>query len=516
MWLLRELTTKFSNLWVKVSDSDGEFLLIEASATLPRWLEPEVAENRVWINNGQIKIIKPADSSNSKHTEEKVSLAEAHEIIVLANSRMLHSQSLEDEAFFRLRNYPAQIEQNMHHAIVRIPRKVAYLLLEKAAYVALAVESFYLRDPVSLTAVRSSNVRQLIFPPEDLINMSVTFPRPAYAQLRSQEFPVHDAWQLEVLQATDDTDRARVETGMKLTLGFEILLRDKQYQDRPAVREMKLLISDLDSGDAKLPVDADLLQLGHVQDDEQWMNVSLDDLQSQLRGANAAATGKSREQGAFGDTATEQNLQRIVKQFEVYLNDDKGGDNSDFYEEDDDDKLDDIDSDEIEEDLKNAGFDDDDFTKLMQEMMGMPEEVLKELMHGDIDALKKDDEPNPDAHLEAANEHENELRSEDDEDVDDTDLRQLVQRMQLGSRNPNNGSSSHGLSVYNNPEIPTDSSDEEGPLDPRKEEVAKQLLESLQAHGGASGPAANLMELMARQYAEEDKRKLERKAAEKP
>lgn len=28
-------------------DSDGEFLLIEAAGTLPAWIEPDVADNRV-------------------------------------------------------------------------------------------------------------------------------------------------------------------------------------------------------------------------------------------------------------------------------------------------------------------------------------------------------------------------------------------------------------------------------------------------------------------------------------
>lgn len=49
VWLLRELTRKFKDVWVKVNDSDGEFLLIEAAGTLPEWLEPEVAENRVRV-----------------------------------------------------------------------------------------------------------------------------------------------------------------------------------------------------------------------------------------------------------------------------------------------------------------------------------------------------------------------------------------------------------------------------------------------------------------------------------
>lgn len=47
VWLLRELSKSFKDLYIKIGDSDGEFLLIEAAGTLPEWLEPDVAENRV-------------------------------------------------------------------------------------------------------------------------------------------------------------------------------------------------------------------------------------------------------------------------------------------------------------------------------------------------------------------------------------------------------------------------------------------------------------------------------------
>ena len=47
VYLLRELSNKFPDAWIRVYDTDGEFLLIEAANTLPKWLNPEVAENRV-------------------------------------------------------------------------------------------------------------------------------------------------------------------------------------------------------------------------------------------------------------------------------------------------------------------------------------------------------------------------------------------------------------------------------------------------------------------------------------
>lgn len=47
MYLLKELSVRFLNLWIKVVDTDGEFLLIEAANALPKWLNPEIADNRV-------------------------------------------------------------------------------------------------------------------------------------------------------------------------------------------------------------------------------------------------------------------------------------------------------------------------------------------------------------------------------------------------------------------------------------------------------------------------------------
>jgi len=47
VYMLKELSNRFPELWIKVVDTDGEFLLIEAANALPRWLNPEIADNRV-------------------------------------------------------------------------------------------------------------------------------------------------------------------------------------------------------------------------------------------------------------------------------------------------------------------------------------------------------------------------------------------------------------------------------------------------------------------------------------
>lgn len=60
--ILRELTKKYPNLWVKVTDSDGEFLLVEAAATLPSWLEPDIADNRVRLSHMRRRKLLSNDS----------------------------------------------------------------------------------------------------------------------------------------------------------------------------------------------------------------------------------------------------------------------------------------------------------------------------------------------------------------------------------------------------------------------------------------------------------------------
>lgn len=520
VWVLRQLTKTFPKLWIKVTDSDGEFLLIEASGTLPKWLEPEVAENRVWINDGQMKIIKPSGKSrSSKRTDETLTLEESHEILLSEPHRIMHSVSIEEEAFYRLRNYPGQISKNVHNALLRLPRKAAYLLRQKPAYVAPAVEAFYLRDPISLKPLRDAEITtKLRFEPNDLVELSVRFPKVAYAQLKCQNFPVLESWKSEMPPPTESEARSITETGMKLTIGFEILLSDSHYQDQPSVREMLLLLEDIDSGDVALPTDEELTKLGKNADDEKWLDINYNELQKELSfGKDRSNHSSVQKKPEFGDKTVQDNLQRIVKQFESFLNENDEDDKSEDLNDDDSeiDDLDDIDSDDLEED-KDASFNEDEFSKLMQEMMGMPPEVMQELRSGKIDALTNESaavappvrsSKREDSTAEAFDlENENETESEE--------LQDLMKRMDAELRDAGAldlGESSAGNSVkpIKGADLHEmeDSSEDDASTDDEKEQIAKHLLESLQAQGGASGPARNLMELMAEQYASEDKAK---------
>ena len=519
VWLLRELTRKFHDLWVKVADNDGEFLLIEAAGTLPGWLEPEVAENRVgvrfrceieawlmhttqvWIHGGGLTIIKPKDGNkaSSKRTGEKLKLEDAQRLLVSEPQRLMRSTSIEVEAFYRLRNYPQQIRDNMHHALVTIPRKVAYLMHKKPAYISPGTEAFYLRDPIALKPLQSKDNNLLVFKPEDLVTVSIRFPRVGYAQLKSQDFPTPAVWSAKLPAKSASKAYGCSEIGMKITCGFEMLLSDPQNQDKPAVREMKMLLEDLEAGDDSLPTDTDVAGWDKLEDDETWLDISFEDLEGELAGKDRK-TGAKR--GNFGDTAAQENLQRIVAQFEEFLNDDTAGaDGAGLFDEGSDDDLDD--DGESDEGLSDAGedkeasFDEEQFSAMMREMMGIPndsafDQPLSKRQPGLVSSAGRVEELEPD--------------EEDDAEA----IQSLTQRMEaelkesgaldLVPASRKVGAARRAVkgegTATNAKEDETESDSEHGEGDNIDANLARNLLESFKSQAGMAGPGGNVMRMM--------------------
>ena len=219
---------------------------------------------QVWLHNGELYII-PLDTAVASTKQitsisKSLNLEEAIDIIRTSKT-IIHSPLIEAEAFYRLRNYPSQITASLHHSPITIPRKLAHILHIRPQSIAPAIEAFYLRDPIALKKLQSI-ASELIFPPEDLVTISTRFTRVLYAQLKSQQFSTPAAWKNILVEpenaALSETIKAqkyaRLETGMKVTSGFEMLLRDSKYDGNRLVRELKIIVDDLNAED-----NADLL-----------------------------------------------------------------------------------------------------------------------------------------------------------------------------------------------------------------------------------------------------------------
>lgn len=392
VYLLRELTKQFPDLWVRVSDSDGEFLLVEAANVLPKWLSPENDANRAWIHAGQLRIIPLAPDGSTQ--PQTITLPQAVSTLQPAAQSLVHSPFVEAEAFYRLEKYPAQIQDSIHYSMVSIPRRLAHLIHQAPKSIAPAVEAFYLRDSIAMKPLMSSSGASLVFPPRDFVDVSVKFTKVLYAQLKSQVFPAPPSWdgvfpssqKRAASSGGDEVARNRhamLELGMKVTCGFEMLASTAAKSNNRTVREIALLLEDLaEDGDSVLPTDADIACWENCSrnDDDSWMDINFEDFERELEGKGGAS-----RTGTVGDAGAPADLRKIVSRFEAFLNDDKAGldgaehdemDVDDDDDEDEDEDEDDNDSDSDSEDHE-ISFDEEEFARMMREMMGLPADASK-------------------------------------------------------------------------------------------------------------------------------------------
>lgn len=504
VYLLRELTRKHKDIWVRVVDSDGEFLLVEAAGALPVWVEPEIAVNRVrtyisfyetilltdgqvWIHQGDLVIIKPKNDAK-KTTTENISLSEAMRIIKEEPNRLMRSPAIQEEAFYRLRNYPKQIRENLHSALVTIPRKIAYLLHQKPGYVSAAVEAFYLRDPIALRPLRAKDADSLVFKPGDFVTVSVRFTRVGYAQLKSQDFPAPKHWVGKLPPSADRKAYDRAELGMKLSCGFEMLLSDPQNQDKTSAREIRLLLEDIDTGEDDLPTDQDIETWDKREDDEKWLDISFEDLDRELKGKGKGKEKGQGPEGSFGDANAQENLQRIVARFEDFMNDKSAGfDGAEFIDDFNTDSDVDDDDEELssEGEDKEAPFDEEEFSRMMKEMMGTSSTAGRQGVprpsgsRNRVEELDTDEEDDTEQIQQLSNQMEAELKG--------TGVLDLNRKQPGDKQALSEGGSKHPPASHDEPAA------EEEDVDIN---LARNLLESLQGQGGDAGPASSMLSMM--------------------
>ena len=508
VYILRELSQRHPQIWLRIVDSDGQFLLIEAAGVLPKWLNPEIADFRVWLNSGRLYLIPvdngPAVASSLQPKSSNLNLQEALIFIENEQSKLKHSPTVQAEAFGRLRNYPEQISISLHYAMTIIPRKLAYVLHENPSYISPTIEAFYLRDPIAMRPLRSLDRASLRLPPEDLVTVSVKFTRVGYAQLKGQHFEPSALWTGMLSSQSILQRRAAAELGVKVTSGFEMLISDPQNQDKQAVREINMLLEDVEADQSILPSDSDIEQWDKREDDESWLDINFEDFEKELNGESTP--GSTGPATGFGDKGAQENLRKMVARFGDFLDDDAAGadgaeglDDMDEDDDDDDSTLSD-DSEELGAD-KDIDFDESKFAKMMREMMGLPSDQNLTSSHelASIDVSKSESNEGPVF-----------------KDIDDEGLQQTMHAIEhelreAGALELNHSQGNEptkpyqkGTTLQSSSKVQSSSSteaeadDDHRPID-IDYDLAKNMLGSLKSQGGASRPSSNLLGLMGLQ-----------------
>ena len=404
---------------------------------------------------------------------------------------MLLSPSIEAEAFYRLRNYPEQISDNLHHASVKIPRRLVYVLHDNAAYISPAVEAFYLRDPIALRPLQLNVTENFAFPPKDLVTTTVKFTKVGFAQLKSQLFPTPPSWADVLAKASTAKSMAEADLGMKVTAGFEMLVSDPQNQDRKDVREIELLLEDICSGEEKLPSDETIQSWAYPEDNEAWLEIDFNDFEKELAGKGAGFVGGK----GFGDTSKQGIIRKMVSRFEDFLNDDDVGSEGDDSSDDTDMDTDEDGSSIVSEtEDKELIFDEVQFATMMREMMGLQAETESARSSVRYTPVQPLDCNNGETH-DAGDSNE------------DEEIRQLTEAMEAelqdaGVLKIDDASVASGLDGNDRKLGPRPTLDSEGESETEDKEIdldyhlAKNLLESFKSQAGMAGPGGNLMGLM--------------------
>ncbi|KFO58818.1 Protein SGT1, partial [Corvus brachyrhynchos] len=221
VYLVREITREFPGLAARIDDNDGEFLLIEAADFLPKWLNPENSENRVFFYKGELHII-PLSETPEQDCDLSAPCPTIPQALALLSSRseeFLAAEPIRAAVNKRIDGYPEKIQASLHRARCFLPAGIVAVLRQRPSLVAAAVQAFYLRDPGDLRACRRPF---RTFPAEQRVMALVTFTRCLYAQLVQQKF-VPDRRSGYTLPAPSHPQYRAYELGMKLAHGFEIL-----------------------------------------------------------------------------------------------------------------------------------------------------------------------------------------------------------------------------------------------------------------------------------------------------
>ncbi|CAN6607413.1 hypothetical protein TRVA0_003S02960 [Trichomonascus vanleenenianus] len=485
VYVLRELSRMYPDIYIKIQDSDGEFLLIEGAEHVPDWISPDIADNRVWLNKGQIVIIP-----EYIFPEKPLTLAIAVEFFRSTPSDVYLLYDLNESAFSKVENFPEEsITDNTHYARVSIPRKLAGLLHTYPQYVAPAVRLFTERDSRGLKPAAE-------FPPVDVVNCTVRMTRRLYAQLIGDNFAPDNSLSaklthaVELLARYSESVKPLTEETAPKDLDFREIIEDLHDQGyfmghRPSSDTYHELFQQavlpyitarrIESENAyfykrvrklELPTDEEI-DTWPAENSDEWLHVDYADLE------------KTNQPEVINEP-TEQNVADMLQKVQQFVERQASGiDGMDA----DDSSSSDSDSDDEDEEQVHFGpgdpaIDEDDFLEFfLKEALKLSPDQIEQFRAGPPteEVLSEEVRPSPSqvsseassSHFSTSRRMNAETSDEEVEEIDEEDWDAIEQELR-----------EKGV-------LPEES-------DPNYQ-VLQNLLDSIKSGGGITGPAATLL-----------------------
>ena len=305
VYLIWKLSSERNDIVIRLNDNDGEFLLIECAYHLPDWLSPENDTLRVFVHDGEIHLIPPVVSENP-------TLESAVAVILDESKLTLAPMTIQETIMSRIGPFQTSSYSCLSAKAI-VHRDIARVLLEEPQWISLAIEAFHSRDPLNARYGTSLNR----FPPTESVLTTMQITRILYAQAICQKFPPPKSFlQIASLKkllcepAKYPKQTKWADLGVKVSVGFEILMSDPMYADDKTDIAQKdtswnakrrsprrYLAAVLERSREKYPTDAlfdkEIETLGLWKDDpsedDSWLHVTSEELEHLLR----QRTGKS-------------------------------------------------------------------------------------------------------------------------------------------------------------------------------------------------------------------------------
>lgn len=262
VYLLKTISVHIPEAVISLMDNDGDVLLIEAALELPSWLDPSNSENRVYLHQGQVHIIplptSPADILQMPSSGQLLR-AKAIEHVRTRHQMSLAAAPVQKAIYQRIEDYPLASQKEIHRATCLLPNKAAFVLLSEPQLITLAIEAFYLRDPISMKACASMKA---FSPAAGTIETTIKFTKTTYAQTVSQKFYAPKPFRLPSINQKKQYRFA--ELGMKVACGLEMLYstwRDEKKDDL----DMTIEAYDFEKDQKYKAYVAHLMKLGYFK-----------------------------------------------------------------------------------------------------------------------------------------------------------------------------------------------------------------------------------------------------------
>ena len=420
----------------------------------------------------------------------------------MSPSELLHLPELEDEAFRRLRKYPQELAKNNHRTLIFIPRNLAYILHHKPAYISSAADAFYVRDPISMRCLHSSRSAKLAFSPADLVEMCVKFTRVGFAQLKTQHFPMPHEWARLLIDDATATNAVRLELGMKVTYGFEMLITDPRNRDVPAVHDISQLIRYIQDNIECLPSNQELNCWEQTEDDDSWLDIDYVDFE---RGLDGVSPSHSTKTTSNPTNSTQDNLRELVSRLKSFVNNDNSSESdggSSLKSEDDSlvvesNMVNQAEEAALEESMDIVEFSEAKFSDMIQWLSSNSSDSRSK------QSLNTDTTNDPDL----INNTRTGIR-DDNENIQMLSRAMETELLKLGALQNTESENSKTASLASITELDNSEhnivqrvSDETEDLDYN---LAKNVLESFKSQAGLAGPGGNLMGLMGVRFPRDD------------